>query len=142
MKMELRATCAEVMRAVEALQAFARAQNLPESVVFGLALALEECGSNVVNHACAKNADQKFAVTFERRGDEVLIELRDSGPPFDPTAVSCPDLPALDDAPPGGWGIQLARKYTDRITYRRQGPENVLLLARSIRTADPANRAI
>src|SRR5215468_5427780 len=51
MTLELQPTPQEVMRAVEALQDFARTQRAPEKTVFGLALALEECGSNIVNHA-------------------------------------------------------------------------------------------
>ena len=47
MRLELRATLEEVMRAVETLQEFARAQAVPEKAVFGLALALEECGTPV-----------------------------------------------------------------------------------------------
>ena len=36
------------MRAVEALQEFGQARQIPEKTLFGLALALEECGSNIV----------------------------------------------------------------------------------------------
>jgi anti-sigma regulatory factor (Ser/Thr protein kinase) len=56
MKLNLHATPEEVMRAVEALEEFARAQGVPEKIIFGLALALEECGSNIVNHALKRDA--------------------------------------------------------------------------------------
>src|SRR3954467_9822722 len=93
MTMELSATPEEVMRAVEALQKFGREQNLSEETVFGLALALEECGSNIVEHGLNGDARQKFRVTMERRGNEIRIELRDSGPKFDLTAFSRPSMP-------------------------------------------------
>ena len=132
MMMELQATAQEVMRAVEALQEFGRAQKLPEKTVFGLALALEECGSNIVMHALKGDARQKFRVTIERKGDEIHIELRDSGPEFDFTAFSGRNMPAQDGDAPGGWGIQIVRDYIDGIRYKREEGENVLLLVKSI----------
>ena len=37
------------MRAVEALQEFGEARQIPAKILFGLTLALEECGSNIVS---------------------------------------------------------------------------------------------
>jgi anti-sigma regulatory factor (Ser/Thr protein kinase) len=131
MTMELHATPEEVMRAVEALRVFGLARQVPETTLFGLALALEECGSNIVNHALRCDARQTFRVTFELTGGAMVIELRDRGPVFDPTQ-SRESQPAADDddRPPGGWGIQLVRRYTDEIRYAREDSENVLRLTR------------
>ncbi len=131
MKMELHATPEDVMRAVEALQEFARAERVPETIIHGLALALEECASNIVNHGLKRDARQKFDVTVERRSNRFLIELRDPGPAFDPTAFSGAALPPQADLP-GGWGIQIVRRYTDGISYRREGADNLLLLIKNI----------
>ena len=122
------------MRAVEALQAFARAQRVPEKMIFGLAVALEECGSNIVNHAFHRNAANVFQVTFGKIGDEFIIELRDGGPAFNPAAVPEGKPQAEDDDLPGGWGIQLVRRYTDEIRYARENNENVLRLVKKIPT--------
>lgn len=122
------------MRAVEALQQFCRDRNLAEKEIFGLALALEECGSNIVNHALARDPQRQFEVSIEQAGDAVSIELRDAGPEFDPTrqdrtaALEAAD----DDRPPGGWGIQLVRKYMDQIHYRRENGQNVLRLVKQL----------
>jgi anti-sigma regulatory factor (Ser/Thr protein kinase) len=69
---------------------------------------------------------------IERTGDVFMIELRDAGPPFDPTAA--PERPpnADDDDPLGGWGLQLVRRYIDDILYRRDGDENVLRLTKHL----------
>jgi len=133
MTLELHATPEEVMRAVAAWQQFAQAQGVPEKTVFGLALALEECGSNIVNHALRRDARQRFRVTFAHAGNAMVIELRDRGPRFDPTQAPL-SAPAADDAdrPPGGWGIQLVRRYTDEVRYTRADGENVLRLTRSL----------
>jgi anti-sigma regulatory factor (Ser/Thr protein kinase) len=132
LKLELHATPEEVMRAVEALQDFAREQRVPEKIIFGLALALEECGSNVVNHALQRNATKRFHVEFGRAGDTFVVELRDGGPAFDPTAAAPRKPAAEDDDLPGGWGIELIRRYTDAIQYVREGDENVLRLKKRI----------
>jgi len=132
--MELHATPAEVMRAVEALQEFAHATGVPEKFIFDLALALEECGSNIVNHALQRDAEQKFAVSIEHTGSSFLIELRDSGPEFDPTVT--PDKSeSSDDDLPGGWGIALVRRHVDEIQYQRVAGENVLRLSKRLASA-------
>jgi anti-sigma regulatory factor (Ser/Thr protein kinase) len=133
MRLELHASPAEVMRGVEALRAFGQANQVPEKTLFGLELALEECGSNIVNHALRRDAQRTFQVLVEHTGNRVTIELRDCGPEFDPTQAPLP-APGMDDAdrPPGGWGIQLVRHYMDEIRYRREADENVLLLTKRL----------
>jgi anti-sigma regulatory factor (Ser/Thr protein kinase) len=135
--LELQATPEEVMRAVETLEQFARANGVPDKIVFGLMLALEECGSNIVNHGLDRNARQKFQVTIERNQDTFIIELRDRGPAFDPTKAPEPKPPTEDD-PPGGWGIQLVRRHIDEMHYRRVAEENILRLVKHVH--GPGNR--
>jgi len=134
MILELQATPQEVMRAVDALEELARAQGIPDKTIFGLALALEECGSNIVNHALKRDPRKSFQVRIEHTGDVFLIELRDRGPAFDPTTVAEREARSDDDDDlPGGWGIQLARRYMDIIQYKRQAGENILRLTRRVR---------
>ena len=122
------------MRGVESLQEFARSRGVPEKTIFALALALEECGSNIVNHALKRDPQRTFHVVIEQAGETFVMELRDDGPPFDPTAA--PDRPqAQDDDLPGGWGIQLVRRNMDEVRYARAGDENILRLTRRL---DPA----
>jgi anti-sigma regulatory factor (Ser/Thr protein kinase) len=132
MKLELHATPEEVMRAVEALREFGAARQVPEKTVFGLALALEECTSNIVNHALRRDTRQTFRVAFEHTKAALTVELRDRGPAFDPTQAPVADARADDERPPGGWGIQLVRRYTDEIRYTREGDENVLRLTKRL----------
>ena len=131
MILQLHATPEEVMRAVEAFQEFARARQMPERTVFGLALALEECGSNIVNHALHGDPRLKFNVNIGCTGTEVFIELRDRGPEFDPNTQPARPPVEQNDVP-GGWGIQLVRRYTDQVQYRREGDENILRLAKRL----------
>jgi serine/threonine-protein kinase RsbW len=132
MNLTLHATPEEVMRAVEALQGYASAQGVPEKIIFGLSLALEECGSNIVNHALQRDPQKTFRVAIEQAGGTFVIELRDGGPPFDPTAAPARKPHADDDDLPGGWGIQLVRRYLDEIQYRREAGENILRLTKRL----------
>ena len=140
MTLELHATPEEVMRAVEALQEFGHERQIPDKALFGLALALEECASNIVNHALRRDARQTFRVTLQHIGSVMVIELRDRGPEFDPTQAPVSEKEAeADDRPPGGWGIQLVRRYMDEICYAREAGENVLRLTK--RLAQAASQA-
>jgi anti-sigma regulatory factor (Ser/Thr protein kinase) len=133
MILELQAIPEEVMRAVETLQKFGREKQLGENEIFGLALALEECGSNIVNHALGRDARQKFQVVIEHTAGAVTIELRDRGPEFDPTQAGLAEPAAGEnDHQHGGWGIQLVRRYMDEIRYRRENGENVLRLTKRL----------
>jgi anti-sigma regulatory factor (Ser/Thr protein kinase) len=115
------------------LRTFGEARQVSEKTLFGLALALEECGSNIVNHALRRDAQQTFRVTFEHTGNAMVIELRDHGQMFDPTQSPVSEPAADDDdRPPGGWGIQLVRRYMDEMRYTRADGENVLRLTRRL----------
>src|SRR5678810_237032 len=116
MTLELHATPEEVMQAVEKLEAFARSERVPEPMIFGLALALEECASNIVNHAYRRDPQKKFKVSIEHSRSDMVVELRDSGPEFDPTKPKLVEAVANeDDRPPGGWGIDLVNRYMDHV---------------------------
>jgi sigma-B regulation protein RsbU (phosphoserine phosphatase) len=131
--LELNATPEEVMRAVASLQQFCRELRVPEPALFALTLALEECGSNIVNHSLQRDALQTFRVTFSHTGNAIIIELRDCGPEFDPTQAPAAEGNAVaDDNRIGGWGIQLIRRSIDEISYRRAGNENVLCLTKRL----------
>lgn len=138
MTLELHAAPEEVMRAVEALQEFGEARQIPAKVLFGLTLALEECGSNIVNHGLQRDAEKTFRVSFDHTDRAITIELRDPGPEFDPTLKPAGEPEADDDAPPGGWGIFLVRRYTDEIRYARDGGENVLRLIKKLDSLPPS----
>src|SRR5437763_14537635 len=106
MMLELHATPEEVMRAVEALQKFGRQSKLGGKDIFGLALALEERASNIVNHAYRHDPQKKFTVSIEHTPSAMVVELRDHGQEFDPTQQKVDEPVAHDEhRPPGAWGM-------------------------------------
>jgi anti-sigma regulatory factor (Ser/Thr protein kinase) len=133
--LELQATPDEVVRAVEQLRGFGRERGIDEKALFGVALALEECGANIVHYACRGQAQEKFRVSFECAAGVLSVELRDCGPAFDPTSAAARDLDDPDgNRPVGGWGIHLVRHYIDEAHYAREGGENVLRLIKRLQS--------
>ena len=79
-----------------------------------------------------RDAQKQFQLVIDYTDNTFVIELRDGGPEFDPTAATDRKLQAEDDDLPGGWGIQLVRRNTDEIHYAREGNENVLRLIKRV----------
>jgi len=128
--LELPATPEDVMRGVEHLEEFCRAQNVPQKAIQGLMLAVEEMASNIVNHAYQRDARQTFRLTLQHRGDRFIVELRDRGPAYDPLQTAVPDLD--EDRDIGGLGIHLVRHYMEELHYAREGDENVLRMTKHL----------
>ncbi|MDH4273120.1 MAG: ATP-binding protein, partial [Candidatus Aminicenantes bacterium] len=64
------------------------------------------------------------------KGD-FLLEIRDSGVPFDPRQVERPTLEEMINRDEmGGLGIFLARKLMDRFSYRREDDLNILTMSK------------
>src|SRR3974390_1425419 len=103
MILELQATPEEGMRAVEELRKFGEANGVAEKPLFGLTLALEECGSNIVNHALRRDPRQKFQISMKHLGNALTIELRDRGPEFAPTRLPGQPKVGEDGEAAGGW---------------------------------------
>ena len=122
---------------VAQLEAFGREHGIDEKTLHGLTVALEECASNIVRHAGLDHASEFIEVELQRDDQGVAIELRDSGPAFDPTAaITGPDEPGEALRAEGGWGIHLVRHYTDEVSYRRASGGNVLRLSKRLQLQD------
>ena len=58
-----------------------------------------------------------------------IIEIIDSGIPFDVTATPDPDVTAgIQEREPGGLGIFFMKKMMDEVRYRRENDRNILTL--------------
>ena len=136
MTLQLQATPKEIMRAVQALQDFGREKQVGDRDLFALALALEECGSNIVDHTFRRDPRQTLTVRIDCAPDAVTIELRDSGPQFDPSKyVASRSAETQNHDSHRGRGLRLVRRYIDEILYRREGGENVLRLTKRLSPA-------
>ena len=87
-----------------------------ESVVYNAQLAAQEICTNIVGHAYAGRADGWIDITLAlaARPARLLIELRDTGRPFDPSGVAAPNL---DEAQVHGYGLFLVHSLMDEVSY-------------------------
>jgi sigma-B regulation protein RsbU (phosphoserine phosphatase) len=127
---EFPATRPSVMSAVKAVREFGRREGLREEEIFALSLAVEECGSNIVQHACASDHTQRFQLSCARAGHVVNILLSDGGAPLDPAVMSAPAPGAANDC--GGWGLHLARSFLDGFEYARETGRNTWRLTKHV----------
>ena len=100
-----------------------------EPVRHDLALVLEEVLTNVIRHGYGPGAEGRIVLSAEIDHGRLRLEVRDQARPFDPFSAAPPDLEAdVADRPVGGLGIFLVLRLMDRVEYRRQGDENVLVM--------------
>lgn len=95
---------------------------------FEILLALQEAVTNVIRHAY-QNRGGEIEVEIRFQNGEVEFELRDWGVPFDPNRVP---LPNFDCPSPGGYGVFIIKKVTDRLEYRREGQMNIAQLMKRL----------
>ena len=96
-------------------------------------LALEEIVVNIIKYAYPEGQSGDLSVNICSEDNKLIIKIKDSGIPFDPTAIAEADTTlGADERPMGGLGILLARKLMDSVCYERIGNENVLTLIKSI----------
>lgn len=121
----------EVRRASEWLDAACERHGVPEHQADRLQLTLNEALANVIVHggASARAAPIDLGLTLEADRDTAwaLVTVHDAGVPFDPTSAPARAAPrSLAEAVPGGRGITIMRRCTDRLDYRHDAGLNRL----------------
>jgi serine/threonine-protein kinase RsbW len=92
-------------------------------------LALEEALVNVCRHAYRGGQGDVEVRCRILDGRDCLIEIIDSGIPFDACAYPAPELTAcIADRKVGGLGVYLMRNMAEQMTYRRENEKNILTL--------------
>ena len=129
LKARFQATVEEIAAADAWVDEIGRSLGIADRTTFGARVCIAEIAANVLEHGASPCEAVEFGVTLGRRESGLDIEITDSGPQFDPTAVSERPLPSsLDEAEIGGVGLRLVRSYASDITYRRDGLCNRLKL--------------
>lgn len=103
----------------EMIEAFGNANNVPEDKIFLINLQVDELLTNYVRHSIQKVRKPKIEVTVRVLRDKVVLQVVDTGPPFNPDDAPKPDLESgIDDRQIGGLGLHLVRSYCDRMQHR------------------------
>lgn len=92
---------------------------------FAINLCLEELFLNAVQHGRANRA----SISIRVEPDGVQLEFVDDGVPYDPTVAATRRIEsAAEDFRIGGYGAGLLKKFSRRMTYRRDDGHNRLVL--------------
>jgi serine/threonine-protein kinase RsbW len=121
---------ADVRPLVEKLEARMRVLGYPSRDLFAVTLALYEAAKNALQHGNRGDPGKCVHLRYLVTADEVLLEVEDQGPGFDPDRVADPLSEASPDRP-GGRGLFLMRAYMTWVSFNRQGNQVTLALQRS-----------
>ena len=97
---------------------------------FGLLVALEEAFVNICSYAYPNHDGMvEFACDADADADSFVMEISDSGSPFNVLSLPDPDISMdIEDRDIGGLGVYFIRSMTDKVSYRRKNDQNVLKL--------------
>ncbi len=130
-RLALQRNLEELQRMAVWVDDVAQRVGLPEALVFGLQLCLEEAVSNVIRHGGVAAEWSEIRVSLVERDGAFAALIEDEGPAFDPTHQPTPEpVSSIDSAKIGGLGIHLMRQFTTRIDYWREGSCNRLVSLR------------
>jgi serine/threonine-protein kinase RsbW len=116
---------------VEKLEAWMLVLGYTRKDIFGVTLALHEAVANAVRHGNRGDPAKHVQVSYLVRPNEVVLEVADQGPGFDPNLVADP-LTEENVGRPCGRGLFLMRAYMSLVCFNRAG--NRVTLCR-LRTA-------
>ncbi len=103
-----------------------------------LELALEEALVNVINHGYQTESGDVEIRCDSDGGKEFIIEIIDTGRPFDIHSLKDPDISAdVNDRKVGGLGVFLIKKLIDKVESRRVDNKNILTLVVESHETEP-----
>jgi anti-sigma regulatory factor (Ser/Thr protein kinase) len=106
----------------------ARERGILEERDVDIQIAVEEAFVNICSYAYVGGRGE-VEVNCSSNGDSFVIEIIDSGIPFDITVLEDPDVTAdISERKVGGLGGLLIRKLMDMVVYHREGNKNILRL--------------
>lgn len=102
-------------------------------LVMPINISLEEMFVNIASYAYEPGTgDATISIDFE--GDDVVVQLRDTGMEFDPLAKIDPDINAsAEERGIGGLGIYMVKKYMDKCEYERKDGTNIFTMRKNIK---------
>lgn len=114
------------------LGAFLEENNCPMKTQMQIELAIEEAYINVAKYAYGDGAGEA-EVTLSLDGNELTIELKDSGTPYNPLEKQDPDITlSAEERPIGGLGVFLVKKTMNSVSYVYENGQNILTMKKVI----------
>ena len=101
--------------------------------IYEVQLAVDEACTNIIHHAYSSERGT-ITISCELQDNDLVITIRDSGSPFDPSVVLPPDLRTnLEERRVGGLGIHLMRNIMDEVSYNFDSEKgNTLIMRKTV----------
>jgi len=96
---------------------------------FGVRLAIEEAIVNAIKHGNGEDPAKAVRVSYCVNSRELITEVEDQGPGFNPSAVPNPLAPENLERP-GGRGVFLMRHYMTFVQFNERGNRVLLYKTR------------
>jgi len=114
---------------IQSLSGCLKQQGMATEQIPRVQLAVEEALVNIIRYAYAGQAgdiELRCAIADDQR---FIIEIMDSGVPFDVCTLPKPDIQcSVKDRKMGGLGVFFIQRMVDELLYRREGDKNVLTM--------------
>jgi anti-sigma regulatory factor (Ser/Thr protein kinase) len=101
---------------------------LTEEEKIDLVTAFGEALANAVRHGSPSCELDRVLIRADRRGGDLVVEITDCGPGFDPAAVRGPDY-----VNGGGMGLGIIRCAFDRVEWVRGDTGHTVRLTKTLR---------
>jgi serine/threonine-protein kinase RsbW len=125
---KMQAKLENLERLVLSVSDCARAQGFDQKRLNEIELSTEEALVNIFNYAYPQGPGD-VEITCKLDDSHFIIEIIDSGVPFDVSKLPDPDISLdIDERKIGGLGIFLMRKLMDEVRTTREGGRNILSL--------------
>lgn len=114
---------------IQSLSMWLQQHGMATEKIHRVELAVEEALVNIIRYAYegqTGDVELRGGITDDQR---FVIEILDSGAPFDVCTLPKPDIHcSIRDRKIGGLGVFLIQRMVDELLYRREGDKNVLTM--------------
>ena len=108
------------------VEEFCVARKISAKIVYRFNLSLDEVLTNIISHGLTQGRHE-IAVSVALDDGNLVANVSDDGPAFDPLSAPAPDIRApIEERKIGGLGIHLLRTLMDAVEYRRADGRNHL----------------
>ena len=124
----------ELARVAGLLYRLGAEHHLAPEALADMQVALDEVLTNITNYAYTDKAEHQIRIRFELLDNVLEAVIEDDGAPFDPLAITAPDVSTpLRERRVGGVGIHFVRSLMDEVAYDRTGERNRLVLRKRLK---------
>lgn len=135
LKLSITNEMSELERLYATVNQFLARHKTPYRSGYAVNLAIEELVVNVIRYAYVDDDQHTIEIGLGIIAEQIILEIRDSGRPFDPRTAP-PHDPDVEDLEVGGLGLTLVLDIVDALTYRREDGKNHVQVCIHIRAEE------